>query len=202
MSPWRHRLHRTRAGYAKEIYTNDDAMATVSPLQNGRAKTRAGSGIPLSGGGAEESGSIRQILLLLIVVGAVGLAVELFLLEHTESVWQWIPLVALGGGLGSAVAVAVRPHHGTMRCLQVAMTVIVGTGLLGLYLHYQGNAEFELEMDPVVRGPELLWRSLRGATPALAPGALAQLGLLGLVYAYRHPVLRRGRGAAPGDTTD
>ena len=27
--------------------------------------------------------------------------------------------------------------------------------------------------------------------PALAPSALAQLGLLGLLYTYRHPALRR-----------
>ncbi len=36
-------------------------------------------------------------------------------------------------------------------------------------------------MDDAADGLVLLWRSLRGATPALAPGALAQLGLLGLI---------------------
>ena len=28
-----------------------------------------------------------------------------------------------------------------------------------------------------------------GATPTLAPGAMVELGLLGLAYTYRHPAL-------------
>ena len=31
---------------------------------------------------------------------------------------------------------------------------------------------------------------LTGATPALAPGAMVQLGLIGLAYTFRHPALR------------
>jgi hypothetical protein len=61
--------------------------------------------------------------------------------------------------------------------------------LVGLYLHYRGNVEFALERDPSLSGARLLWKALRGATPALAPGALSQLGLLGLLYTYGHPAL-------------
>ncbi len=71
------------------------------------------------------------------------------------------------------------------------MVLCVVAAALGTYLHYRGNAEFEREMDDAADGLVLLWRSLRGATPALAPGALAQLGLLGLIGTYRHPALRR-----------
>ena len=39
-----------------------------------------------------------------------------------------------------------------------------------------------------IRGESRL-RELRGATPALAPGAMVQLGLLGLAFTFRHPVL-------------
>lgn len=177
-------------------------MATVKDPRKWRSKHASQHRAPFPGGSAEESGPIRQILLVLIIVGAAGLGAELFLLDHTESVWQWIPLVALGTGFMSAGAVALRPSHGTIRLFQTAMMMIIGVGLLGLYVHYQGNAEFELEMAPAVRGPELVWRSLRGATPALAPGALVQLGLLGLLYAYGHPALRRGRVATPGGAAD
>ena len=62
-------------------------------------------------------------------------------------------------------------------------------GLLGLYLHLRGNAEFERELHPAAAGWTLWWDALRGATPALAPGALAQLGLVGLAYAW--PTLHR-----------
>jgi hypothetical protein len=65
----------------------------------------------------------------------------------------------------------------------------VVVGVLGLYYHYHGNVEFALERNPSLRGTGLIWKALRGATPALAPGALAQLGLLGLLFCYRHPAL-------------
>jgi hypothetical protein len=35
--------------------------------------------------------------------------------------------------------------------------------------------------------------TLRGAIPALAPGAMAQLGLLGLLVSYRHPAVAMER---------
>lgn len=167
-------------------------MSTTRELQGGRAAP-AGSAPRLPGG--EEEGPLRRILLAIILFGAAGLTAELLLLEHTESLWQWLPLAALGCGLAAGVAVAVRATPRTVRSFQGVMAALVVVGLLGLYLHYDGNTEFELEMDSAVRGLELFWRSLHGATPVLAPGALAQLGLLGLAYTYRHPALRRRRAA-------
>jgi hypothetical protein len=69
------------------------------------------------------------------------------------------------------------------------MIVFFVVGALGVYLHLAGNVEFALERDPSLSGVHLLWKALRGASPALAPGALAQLGLLGLLYDYKHPAL-------------
>lgn len=142
----------------------------------------------------ESSGSseaVRRLLLGLVLFGIVGLVLELLLLEHTESLTQAMPLAVLGGGLACGVAVALRPTHTTVRLFQAAMTLFVLTGVLGLVLHLRGNAAFEREMDASMQGLALLWRSLRGATPALAPGALVQVGLLGLIQTYRHPALSR-----------
>lgn len=144
-----------------------------------------------AGGSAGEAGLLRRLLLGLVLLGTVGLAAELVLLEHTESVWQWVPLAALALGFVCALAVALRPSARTLRPFQAVMAAFVAAGLLGVYLHFQGNVEWELEGDASMRGAELYWAALRGATPALAPGALAQLGLLGLALAYRHPALRR-----------
>lgn len=144
-------------------------------------------------GPAEESLrriSLRQILLLLVVACILGLAAELLLLDHTESFNQWIPLIVLGLGLASALIVMLRPGVRSIRIFQWIMASFVIAGILGLYLHYRGNVEFALERYPDMRGLGLVWKALRGATPTLAPGALAQLGLLGLAYAYRHPALR------------
>jgi hypothetical protein len=128
--------------------------------------------------------SLRQILLALVFIGIVGLIIELLLLGHTESLSQWIPLAVLAAGLISTVLMAFRPADDTVRIFQVIMTVFVLTGVLGLYLHYRGNVEFALERDPSATGLRLVWKALTGATPTLAPGALAQLGLLGLACTY------------------
>ena len=68
------------------------------------------------------------------------------------------------------------------------MTILfVLSGVVGLWLHYHGNVEFELEMYPGLAGFELFRESVTGATPTLAPGTMLELGLLGLLYTYRHP---------------
>ncbi len=130
---------------------------------------------------------VRDLILALMVLGMLGLIAELFLQEHTESWQQWIPFVVLGLGLAATAVFRIRPSRGTLRFFQVMMAAFLAAGLLGIYLHYAGNAEFEIERTPDVSGLRLLWKALRGATPALAPGALAQLGLLGFIYTYSHP---------------
>jgi hypothetical protein len=65
-------------------------------------------------------------------------------------------------------------------------------GVAGVILHGKGNLEWALERDASLHGWALVWKILRGATPLLAPGAMAQLGLLGLLYTYHHPALERG----------
>jgi hypothetical protein len=133
--------------------------------------------------------SLRQLLLALVLIGIVGLEIELALLRHAESFTQWIPHVALLIGLLITVAVYFRPGTATLRAFQIVMWIFLVVGGLGLYLHFRGNVEFARERNPALHGAMLIWKALRGATPALAPGALAQLGLLGLVYTYRHPLL-------------
>lgn len=133
----------------------------------------------------------RRLILALIGIGAAGLLAELLLLEHFEDTWQWAPVVSLGLTLLTGAAVAVRPGRATLRAFQVVMVSCVVFGAIGVVLHYTGNSEFELESDPTLSGSKLVWLAVRGAVPVLAPGALAQLGLLGLLYAYRHPALVR-----------
>jgi hypothetical protein len=140
--------------------------------------------------------SLRQLLLALVFFGIVGLEVELALLKHADSFTQWIPHVTLIVGFVSTLAVYIKPSTSTLRSFQVVMVIFVVVGVLGLYYHYHGNVEFALERNPSLSGTGLIWKALRGATPALAPGALAQLGLLGLLFCYRHPALA---GVSPHD---
>jgi hypothetical protein len=150
----------------------------------------------------EGGGGLRRLLLAVLLLGMMGLIAELALLEHVESVWQWVPLVVLALGFVAGTALLLRPGPAAVRVFQGMMGLFVAAGVLGLYLHFRGNAEFEREMDSGLRGLALVWEALRGATPALAPGTLAHFGLLGLACTYRHPALRReptprgARGAA------
>ena len=80
----------------------------------------------------------------------------------------------------------------TVRALQIAMALFVAAGALGVGLHYDGNVEFELEITPAMSGFELVREALTGATPVLAPGAMALLGLIGFAHAYRHPRVMSG----------
>ena len=146
--------------------------------------------------------TIRRLLLALVGIGAAGLETELLLLEHFESVLQWTPLALLGVVLVAVVLVWRRPSSATVRFFQIVMAFCVAAGVVGIALHYRGNVEFELEHQPL-HGWKLFWKAIRGATPALAPGAMAQLGLLGLVYCFRHPALRRDSPApSPGATIE
>ncbi|HEY0971528.1 MAG TPA: hypothetical protein VGE02_11230 [Gemmatimonadales bacterium] len=156
--------------------------------------------------GHDAPGALRCVLLALVVLTTLGLIAELLLLEHFESWQQWMPLALLGLVLVSCIAVVLRPGRRALRVFRVLMALCVLVGLLGVYLHYSGNVEFELERDPGLGALPLFWESIRGATPTLAAGALSQLGLLGLVYAFRHPMLKspstRRSGHAPGLAAD
>ena len=123
------------------------------------------------------------------MLGVVGTGAELLLLGHTEDLWQWVPLVLMAASL---VALGWRVAARGARSLRVfrgTMFLLVLSGFVGLWLHYDGNAEFELEMYPDLQGFELFRESVTGATPTLAPGTMLGLGLLGLLYTYRHPAL-------------
>ena len=129
----------------------------------------------------------RGCLLVLFLIGVVGTGAELLLLGHTEDLWQWVPLVLMAASL---VTLGWRVVDRGVRSLRVfrGMTILfVLSGVVGLWLHYHGNVEFELEMYPGLHGFELFRESVTGATPTLAPGTMLELGLLGLLYTYRHP---------------
>lgn len=142
---------------------------------------------------------VRQALLAILAIGIVGTGVELLLLKHTEDWWQWAPIVMLGAALIVNVAVALKPVAGTLRALQGLMLLFVVTGVVGTWLHYAGNVEWELERMASLSGLELFRSAIMGATPTLAPGTMVQLGLIGLLYTYRHPAL--SRNPSPPNTT-
>ena len=130
---------------------------------------------------------LRRVLAALFLFGSVGTAAELWLLEHTEDAWQKAPLVLIAIAAVVLGVLTVRPSTVGVRIFQIVMVAFIASGMAGLALHYQGNVEFELELQPDASGFHLFRESMKGATPVLAPGTMALLGALGLTYTYRHP---------------
>jgi len=132
---------------------------------------------------------LRRALLLVLFVGLLGTGTDLILLEHFEDQLQFIPLILLGLGLLVLAWQAIHPGRVSVRALQVLMGLFLIAGLLGLVLHYRGSMEFQLEVNPDLAGLELFLKAIRAkAPPALGPGAMIYLGLLGLAYAHQYPV--------------
>ena len=144
---------------------------------------------------------VRAALLGIFVFGAAGTAAELLLLEHTEHLAQWVPLVLIAASLAVLAAHAALRGPGTVRVFHVVMLAFLGAGVTGMALHFRGNVEFEREMHPGHGRWDLFRGAMTGATPALAPGTMIMLGAIGLLYAYRHPAVmeRFGVGATPGE---
>ena len=139
--------------------------------------------------------TIRTVLLWLVVLGSAGTMAELLLIGHHESLTQRIPLILLAASVVLGGATLALPRRALVRVLQLLMVLMLGGGLLGVGLHYSGNEEFELEIYPTMAGMELVSEALTGATPVLAPASMSLIGVVGLVFTYRHPSLRAPRTA-------
>jgi len=136
------------------------------------------------------SDTARKLLLGIFLVGVGGIATELWLLGHYEDLDQVIPLGLAAAATAGLLTAAFKPTPITVRVLQGLMLMCVASGFLGVWFHYQVTTEFQLEMDPSLSGWALFRKAIVAkAPPALAPGAMIQLGLIGLAYTFRHPAM-------------
>jgi hypothetical protein len=149
-------------------------------------------------GGVEtrDVAKIRLGMLGLVAFGTLAMLAELALIGHTEDSNQLIPLGVGGVGMAVVAWTARAPSVSALRSLQFVMLLYIGSGVVGITLHALANAEFQRELDPTVAGINLLLKVLEAtAPPAMAPALMVQLGLLGLLFTYKHPVLTDGTGA-------
>lgn len=138
--------------------------------------------------------AVRSALFWIVVLGMCGTGAELLLLGHTEDRLQWIPLALIFFGLLAAAWHRASRSAASLRAFQLILLGFVASGFAGIYFHYRGSAEFKLESNPSLRGWKLFREAVRSkAPPLLAPGAMIQLGLIGLAFAHRHPALARPR---------
>ena len=126
--------------------------------------------------------AIKRLLLSTFVVGILGTAAELLLLGHIDGWQQMIPVALLPMSIVVLAFHAWKPTWTTSAAFLMTMWLFLISGAVGVALHFQGNTEFEREMYPEMKGIELIQKTLTGATPVLAPGAMALLGLVGMAY--------------------
>jgi hypothetical protein len=129
------------------------------------------------------------MVLAVFVLGVLGTGVELLFLGHIIGINQLIPIVLLVMSLLVLVWHALERKSSSLRAFQITMIFLVAAGIAGMGFHYWANEKFELEGHPGIKGMALFSKVMTGAAPALAPGAMVQLGLLGLIYTFRHPAL-------------
>ena len=127
--------------------------------------------------------SLSRLLIATYLFSLLGVGAELLLIGHFEDWPQMIPLVLIAVGLGTGLWYAQVPTATSNRVFSLSLAVMFASGLVGQVLHYRGNMEFELESDPAITGWALFVASMTGETPALAPGTMALLAVVG--YAWR-----------------
>ncbi len=127
---------------------------------------------------------LRRLLAVLFAASVVGAALELVLVEHTEDLWQLAPLVLLAAAFPAQALARWRPMGWGRGAFLGLMGLHGVSAVVGLWLHYRANAEFELEMYPDLAGVALLLKAIKGASPpSLAPGAMLVVGLIGWSWA-------------------
>ncbi len=128
---------------------------------------------------------IDTLIWCVLILGMAGLLAELSLLSHYEDLRQTIPIVLLAAGLAALILDRVSPRRWTPRVIHIIMILFIFAGLVGMYLHFDGSRQFQLEMDPGMSGATLIWHVLQAKSPpTLSPGTLVQMGILGMGYAY------------------
>jgi len=132
----------------------------------------------------------RVFLLGLAAVLCGGTVVELWLTEHTQELFQFIPFVLCAAALIAIVSVLLKPSQMTIRALRFVMALLVLGSLFGVYEHLQGNWEIVLETKPGLGVAEMFWVAVRGAAPMLAPGILVLVAVLAVAATYYHPALQ------------
>jgi hypothetical protein len=135
---------------------------------------------------------LRRFLLTLSALLFCGTVVELWLVEHTETVVQLIPFALCGLGLIVVIVALLHPRRATMLVLRACLGLVLLGSLFGVYEHVVGNIAFQREIHPNAKTREVLMGAIGGANPLLAPGILALAAVLAMAATYHHPALGQG----------
>ena len=124
----------------------------------------------------------KQLIIAALLFMMVGTVLELHLLDHYEDTQQLIPMLCIGASIIALVVLLFHRAKWTIGLYKLFLGLTALSGIYGTFLHLQANYEFEVEMKPTAKAWDLLVESLSGALPALAPGSMIVLALIGYSY--------------------
>lgn len=125
---------------------------------------------------------LKRVIAIAFLFMALGVGMELYLLDHYEDTKQLIPIICIAAALLGALILFNRRNKASQAAFKWILFLTALSGVYGVYLHLQANYEFELEMKPSLSGWDLFTESLSGALPALAPASMIALALIGYSY--------------------
>lgn len=134
---------------------------------------------------------IRQFLLIISAGVFIMTVTELFFLSHWTETIQLLPFALSGWGLLVLALAFFNPNRTTINILRWSMIVIGLCSLIGIYEHMANNLGFQMEIQPNATTWELIFATLEGANPVLAPGILMLGAAIGWTAAYQHSGLVR-----------
>ena len=130
---------------------------------------------------------VYRITAFTLLVALIGTGLELLLIGHFEDPTQLIPLILIIFSFILFLILLWKKITRVAITFRFLMTLIILSGFLGIWFHFKSNMEFEKEMYPTLTNWDLIKGSLTGALPALAPGSMIVIGLLGYMFLLVNP---------------
>jgi hypothetical protein len=132
---------------------------------------------------------VRLLILAAIAAALIVSEAELLFVGHTGSNnGQVIAVVLVSLGLITVTCHAILRNTSSIVVLRLTMYPFLIFGIDGLFTHYHRAVQSVLKSQPALVGMPLVFATLSGKIPLLAPGMLIEIGLLGLIYTFQHPL--------------
>ena len=151
---------------------------------------------PAREGGA--AGLLRRAFLVLTGIALLGTTIELVIGRHWDSAVQLIPFAVIAVAAATLWLVANAESGGRLRLARGLSIAVLAASAFGVWEHVEGNQEAGAldqrtaatwESTPTIQRWWLAASGGVGPAPPLAPGVLAQAGLMLLAATLRHPAV-------------
>lgn len=126
--------------------------------------------------------NISRLVIVILALMCLGTLSELLLIGHYEDNWQLTPVGIIAITILLFFVLQLIRVPWLIKVFRILMIICILSGGLGVWFHLKANFEFETELHPSNSGWILIKESLSGAIPALAPGSMVALGLIGYLY--------------------